>query len=99
MDRPPQRNTICFEFVVPLEKNSFGPVLCHFNPIYVDLSTQPLIPIMVFMQKIKASKVSQFVFGGPFLDEKSNFQKVNFYFFVICAKNLDNSKKSDGNRF
>ena len=55
--------------------------------------------IMVLLQKKTASYLPRFDFGGHFLDEKSDFQIVNFQHFRIFAKIDDFSKKSQGYNF
>ena len=48
--------------------------------------------ITVLLQKTRASYVPWFNFGGPFFDEKSDFQIANFRFFRIFAEIADFSK-------
>ena len=55
--------------------------------------------ILGIMQKTRASEVSRFNFGGPFLDDKSDFLITNFQFCWILAKNINFSKSSDGLNF
>ena len=50
--------------------------------------------IMVLLQKTTASYLPRFNFGGPFLDEKSDFQIANFQHFRIFARIDDFSKKN-----
>ena len=55
--------------------------------------------IMVLLQKTTAFYLPWFNFGGPFLDEKSDFQIANFQPLRIFAK-IDNiSKISQGYNF
>ena len=46
----------------------------------------------VLLQKTTASYVPRFNFGGPFLDDKSDFQIANFQHFRIFAK-INNFQK------
>ena len=55
--------------------------------------------ITVLLQKTRASYVPWFNFGGPFLDEKSDFQIANFRFFWIFAEIADFSKYSENYSF
>ena len=55
--------------------------------------------IMVLLQRTRASYVSQFNFGGRFLDEKFVFQIAKFDFFWIFAKNTDFSNNSENYSF
>ena len=55
--------------------------------------------IMVLLQKNTASYLPRFNFGGPFLDEKSDFQIANFQHFRIFARIDDFSKNSQGYNF
>ena len=52
--------------------------------------------ITVLLQKTTASYLPRFNLGGPFLDEKSDFQIANFQNFRIFAKIEDFSKISQG---
>ena len=55
--------------------------------------------ITVLLQKTRASYVPWFNFGGPFFDEKSDFQIANFRFFRIFAEIADFSKYSENYSF
>ena len=55
--------------------------------------------IRVLLQKTRASYVPWFNFGGPFFDEKSDFQIANFRFFRILAEIADFSKYSENYNF
>ena len=55
--------------------------------------------ITVLLQKTTVSYLPLFNFGGPFLDEKSDFQKANFQHFRIFAKIDDFSNISQGYNF
>ena len=55
--------------------------------------------ITVLLQKTIASYLPRFNFGGPFLDEKSDFQIANFQHFRIFAKIDDFLKISQGYNF
>ena len=55
--------------------------------------------IRVLLQKNRASYVSWFNFGGPFIDEKSDFQIAKFCFFQIFAEIADFSKYSENYNF
>ena len=55
--------------------------------------------ITVLLQKNRASYVPWFNFGGPFFDEKSDFQIANFRFFRIFAEIADFSKYSENYNF
>ena len=48
--------------------------------------------ITVLLQKTTASYLPRFNFGGPFLDEKSDFQIANFQHFRIFAR-IDDFQK------
>ena len=50
--------------------------------------------ITVLLQKTTASHLPRVNFSGPFLDEKSDFQIVNFQYFRIFAKIDDLSEIS-----
>ena len=55
--------------------------------------------ITVLLQKTTASYLPRFIFGKTFLDEKSDFQIVNFQRFRIFARIDDFSKNSQGYNF
>ena len=55
--------------------------------------------ITVILQKNTASYLPRFNFGGPFLDERSDFQIANFQHFKIFVKINDFSKISQGYNF
>ena len=55
--------------------------------------------IRVLLQKTRASYVPWFNFGGPFFDEKFEFQIANFRLFRIFAAIADFSKQYENYSF
>ena len=87
--------------VADLHPHLLNPVVLKILPyyhilIFIDFSC---MAIRVLLQKTTASYLPRFNFGGPSLDEKSDFQIANFQHFRNFASIDDFSKKIHGYNF